>query len=542
MRNLIQLLRLYKKEITSVYFYAAISGLIQLTLPLGIQTIIGLVMGATMVTSIYVLILLIVISVILVGIFQYRQIQMVEKIQQKIFVDYSFLFTESIPRVDLTKVDRYYLPEKVNRFFDVVYLQKGFSKILLELPIASIQLLLGVLLLSFYHPFFIIFCILLLLIVFAVIQFTARRGLITSIEESNRKYEIAAWLEEIARVVKSFKLTQGTHYNIRKTDEILVNFLKARNAHFTVLSFQFKTLILVKFIITLMMLLVGTYLLIDQKINIGEFVAAELVILTLISASEKVITSLENVYDTLTGLEKLNSVVLIDQEDEGFVDWNSTDTGADIRLEKVSFTFQDGSKPFSELNFEFNPNERVWISGTYGSGKSSLIMLLSGNYNNYSGVYTLNNVPVVNIKKESMRKQVGLFFNEMEIFSGTLLENITLERQELSRDKVLSIANKSGLGEFIKTLPKGLDTKLDSMGKNMSSKIVKKILLLRAISNKPSLLLMDEPFDSLSSEERISLLNYLKEELKNSTMLISTHDYKELEGFFTQKINLDQKK
>ena len=271
-----------KKEIVSIYFYAILSGLLQLSVPLGVQAIIGFVLGASMVTSIYVLIIVVVVGVLMVGIMQINQVRIIEKIQQSIFARYAFAFAETIPRFDLKKIDNYYLPEKVNRFFDTLSVQKGLSKLLLDIPTASIQILFGLLLLTLYHPFFIVFGFLLLVILWLILKFTSKKGLATSLQESAYKYEVVAWLEEMARVIKSFKFSQGTHLNLEKTDKNMMGYLSARTAHFGVLLFQYKTLVFFKVAITTAMLTVGTYLLLNQQLNIGEFIAAEIVILTLI--------------------------------------------------------------------------------------------------------------------------------------------------------------------------------------------------------------------------------------------------------------------
>jgi ABC-type bacteriocin/lantibiotic exporter with double-glycine peptidase domain len=140
------LIQEHKKEVTSIYLFSILGGIVNLSLPLGVQTIIGLVMGATMVTSIYVLIFLVVLGVFLMGLFQINQMKIIESIQQKIFAHYAYEFAEKIPRLDLKQMDKYYLPEKVNRFFDTLNIQKGFAKLLLDIPVASVQIIFGIIL------------------------------------------------------------------------------------------------------------------------------------------------------------------------------------------------------------------------------------------------------------------------------------------------------------------------------------------------------------------------------------------------------------
>jgi ABC-type bacteriocin/lantibiotic exporter with double-glycine peptidase domain len=130
----------YKADISAIYFYAILSGLVQLTVPMGVQAIIGFVIAASMVTSTYILIMLVVIGVGAVGLMQINQMKIIEKVQQKIFTEHAFEYAEKVPRFDLIKSDSFYLPEKINTFFETLNIQKGLSKILLDVPLASIQI------------------------------------------------------------------------------------------------------------------------------------------------------------------------------------------------------------------------------------------------------------------------------------------------------------------------------------------------------------------------------------------------------------------
>jgi ABC-type bacteriocin/lantibiotic exporter with double-glycine peptidase domain len=199
--------------------------------------------------------------------------------------------------VNLSATRKYYLPELVNRFFDTQNLQKGISKILLEIPTALIQILFGILLLSFYHPWFLVFGALVVICVVIIFRFTMESGIKSSIEESDKKYEVASWIEDIAASIKTFKLNSKTEAHLSGTDERVVKYLDDRTSHFRVLVFQYKTIIAFKVIITLVMLVIGTYLLVNQQLNIGAFIATEIVVLSIMAAVEKLIISLESYYD-----------------------------------------------------------------------------------------------------------------------------------------------------------------------------------------------------------------------------------------------------
>ncbi len=523
-KRLWDLIYIEKKEITSIYFYAILSGLVQLSVPIGVQAIIGFVLGASMVTSIYILIFVVVLGVLMVGIMQINQMKIIEKIQQNIFTRNAFEFAETIPRFDLKKVDNYYLPEKVNRFFDTMNVQKGLSKLLLDIPTATIQIIFGLILLSLYHPIFIVFGFILVFILLFILRITSKKGWTSSLEESTYKYEVVAWLEEIARVIKSFKFSQGAHLNLQKTDKNVLGYLKARTTHFNVLLLQYTALVFFKVGITATMLIVGTYLLLNQQLNIGEFIAAEIVILTVISAVEKLIGSLDNVYDIITGLEKLASVTSTPLEKEGSLVLNTQNNGVNIKISDFSFQYLDGKKALSDINISIPANSKVCISGHEGSGKSTLLRVISGNFSDFSGSILINNIPIGNYQLETLRNKTGVYLNQQDIFRGTVWENISMNKQGILPENVTRIAENLGIQSYLDTLQQGFETEIDSAGKKLPSTIVKKILLLRAFANEPNLLLLEEPWQGLEATEKEKIVDYLLHKLQNTTIIVVSND------------------
>jgi ATP-binding cassette, subfamily B, bacterial len=513
------LVREEKKEITSVYFYAILNGLIQLSLPVGIQAIIGFVLGGTLSASLILLISLIVTGVLLVGLMQVNQMKIIEKIQQKIFVRYAYAFADRIPKLDLKKVDSFYLPELVNRFFDTTSLQKSISKLLLDLPTATIQILFGLILLSFYHPAFIFFGIVLLLLIWLILYATGAKGLQSSLEESRFKYGVAGWFEEVARIVKTFKFS-GQALNLSKTNARTIGYLKARTNHFGILLLQYRTLVAFKVIITAAMLIVGVLLLLKQQINIGQFVAAEIIILTVINSIEKIIINLDNVYDTLTAVEKLSKLTDKPVEHGGTYHLN-TDDNIEIEANNLSFGYDDKTV-LKNLSFKIPGNEKAVITGNDGSGKSTLIKLLTGIYTDFKGSLLINGLPVGNYDLSSLRKQTGILFLHENIFHGTLWENLAMDR-EVDKKYVASLVRKTGLLSFLQSLPNGYDTELDPSGKRLPGNVIQKILIVRALSHQPRLLLLEEPWQGLEEQYKLAIQELLLH-LDNTTVVVATND------------------
>ncbi len=525
-KRILQVIKLEKNEISSVYFYAILSGLIQLSLPLGIQSIVSFVLGGAISTSLIVLIALVVFGVFINGMLQVNQMRLIEKVQQKIFVRYSFEFAERLPRINLQKVDSYYLPELVNRFFDTAALQKGISKLLLEIPAATIQILFGLILLAFYHPVFIFFGMILLLIIYLILKLTSAKGMESSLRESDYKYAVGSWLEEIARALPSFKFSRSASLNMQNTDKLVTGYLTHRTIHFNVLLVQYWSLVAFKIAITASMLIVGVILLVNQLLNIGQFIAAEIVILLIIASVEKIMVNLDTVYDVLTSVEKLGKLTDKPLEEDGNIELAAENNGLSIAMSNVSFNYEeaDNNLVLSNINLSIASNEKVCIMGATGSGKSTLLRLASGVYNHFNGNIFINSIPISNYKLESIRSQTGISLHNLDIFQGTLMQNITMGCTDISAQEILKLSEKISLKTFMSELNDGLNTKIDPIGKKLSKNIIQKILLLRALVNNPRLVLMEEPFEGLNETEQQSVKEYLLNQTPYQTILISCND------------------
>ena len=364
-QRFIGLLELERKDIAQIFYYAIFSGMVALSLPLGIQAIINLIQGAQISTSWVVLVILVTIGVLFSGVLQLMQIRIVEAIQQRIFVRSSFELSYRFPKIKLQELRNYYPPELANRFFDTLTIQKGLSKILIDIPSALLQIIFALILLSFYHPFFIIFGILLLFLVFIVFKFTAERGLSTSLQESKNKYKVAHWIQEVARAIVSFKLSGRTKLAIDKNDILVTDYLNARENHFKVLLTQFMQMIGFKVIVTAALLLIGGALVLNQEMNIGQFVAAEIIILLVIASVEKLILGLEPAYDVITSIEKIGQVVdkemeLQDGERPNFADEIT------VQLENIEYKVENREKPIlKDISLTIAHKSRNLITVSY---------------------------------------------------------------------------------------------------------------------------------------------------------------------------------
>jgi len=523
--KLFRLLRLDGKEITALYLLSILSGLIQLSLPLGIQAIINFAIVATgrkqLPASMWVLILLVVLGVLFTGMLKINQMKIVEKIQQKIFTRFSFEFSYRIPKLNVKSIDQYHLPELVNRFFDIPTLQKSMAKLLLDIPTAVIQLCFGLILLAFYNSVFIVFGIILLFILYLILYISSPKGFEASLQESNFKYDIGGWIQEIARGIKTFKFFNSYKLHIEKTNHLLEGYLHARNRHFLILKLQYWSLVVFKILITASMLIVGGILLIRQEINIGQFIAAEIIILTIMNAVEKLIVSLETVYDLLTSVEKINKITEKPIDEEGSYEFIKKQ-GIEIEAKNLSFEF-DKTDILQNISFHIKPGQKVAITGDGDSGKTVLLRLLTGVFQDFQGDLSFDQIPINNYNLNTLRNHIGIYMQKQDIFSASLWENITLGNAEIKEQDVLDVFKIVGLDSFYKSLNKGFDTHLEPTGKQLSSSNVQKLLIARSLLNQPALLLLDEPMKLIAADDKQYLQNYLFG-LNDVTIIFTTND------------------
>lgn len=527
LRRFFKLLELDKKDIYYIYLYAIFAGLINLSLPLGIQAIIGLIAGGAISASLILLVVIVTAATAMSGVLVVMQLTVTETIQRRIFARSAFEFAFRIPRLQLDAMSKYYAPELVNRFFDTLTLQKGLPKILMDFSTSILNILFGLILISFYHPFFVFFDLALLLILFLIFRATGPSGLQTSLKESKYKYQVAHWLEELARSMNTFKLAGNTPLTLKNTDELVCNYLDNRKKHFRILLTQYGSIVGFKTIVTASLLFLGSFLVIDNQINIGQFVAAEIVVILVLNSVEKLMLSMDNVYDVLTALEKLGNVTDLPIEDDKGLDFQEIDSGKGMSLsvQDLHFQYEDAERPtLDEISFDVAAGERVCIAGYNGSGKSTLMHIIAGLYSNFQGNISYNGIPVKSINLSSLRRYIGDTSLQENIFNGTIFQNISLGHTNIKLEDVLWASEQVGLNHYVQRLPNGYDTILKPEGKNVPNSVRARILLARSLAPRPKLLAMESFLNNLEQPDRLAIAEFLTSPDRSWTLVTITDD------------------
>ncbi len=522
-----RMLKTESKEIGHVYFYSILIGLVNLALPLGIQSIINLISGGVFINSVIVLMIVVIIAVILAGVLQIIQISAVERMQQRIFARAAYEFSFRFPRMRMESIMGYYPPELANRFFDVVNIQKSLPKLLIELTAAVIQIFFGLVLLAFYHPFFIFFGTVLLLALFFLFRFTGPLALSTSIKESTYKYETAYWIEELGRTMGSFKLGGISNFPVQAMDSRVYKWLKARKAHFRILLNQFIAIVGFKTIVTSGLLILGSYLVVERAINLGQFVAAEIIIVLVIGSVEKLISTLEVIYDFFTSVEKISKISEIPLEQSGGIRLSDLDLQGPLVVSTKNLSYQyphRSSSTLSNINFNAPAGYNVGVCGYSGSGKSTLLRIISGLLQDYKGVLTINGIPVRNLNLIDYRGLVGDILEESQVFEGNIEDNITMGRPGVDVDNLLESVNTSGLDRWVNESEAGFYRRTSPAFYITEVPLTRRILIARGLVDRPKMLIVDDFFFNMPRHIKMNLVNQILSKKNDRTTIIASND------------------
>lgn len=521
-----QLLRRERGDIGLVYLYATLNGLIYLTLPLGVQSITGLVSGGLILQPVVLLILFVTLGSLATGLLQLLQLGVVELLQQRIFAQLAFEFAFRLPRVRLERVRDEYLPEVMNRFFESVIIQKSLAKLLTESTTAALQVLFGLVLLTFYHPYFAAFSVLLLGVLALLFRISGPRGLATSLAESADKYATVRWLQEIGRSITAFKFAGSSAFAVARMDRHVTDYLHHRKAHFRVLVQQALGMVIFKTVVIGTVLVLGSLLVINRQITLGQFVASEIVIVMVMAGIEKLILSLSTLYDILTAVEKAGHVADLPVERDGGGALAATPgTGMKLHTTALRYRYPGASVAAVDgVSLDVEPGARVVITGFDGAGQTTLLRVLAALYHDFEGGLAYDGRPARSLDLAALRGQVGQLLSASDLFDGTLAENLRVGRAHLTDADLAEALGAVGAGDWLATLPEGLAAPIHSGGRSLPSHLIARLLLAQAIVGNPRLVVMDDFFQNLEAQTRDLFVELLMDRRRPWTVIAVSHD------------------
>lgn len=499
--SLLRLLSDESSDLITVAVYASIVALFSLTIPLASQGIIDSVSLGTFTNQIVVLCGAVSVGLLLYGAFNVLQYYTVDMLQRRLFASSALEMAYRLPSMRRSALEGEYGPALVNRFFDVVSMQKSLSKLLLNGMEYALVALASLVLLTIYSTFFLLVGLLAVLFAPMLIWGLGRNGLTTSIEQSSTKYAMAHWLEDLARCQQSFKLNGAMSYVHTRTDRIASEYVRARGNHFRVFGRQLAAAAIFRALIVGLALGIGGYLVTGGQITLGQFVAAELVIVSLTSSSFNLVELFVSGYDLLTAISKILHVTEKPLESLGGEDVPEGTGPAALRLQNVTIRYGDGAPALDNVSFEMDAGTHVCVVGESGAGKTTLTRALVRLHDPDQGQITFDGHDVARLDPQAYRRVVGLAMPTDELFKGTVEENITMGRS-FDYETLERALRLACLDEDILTLPDGLKTPVMSAGLEFPEGLVRRIMIARAVIGDPRVLVLDEAFNGVEESTK----------------------------------------
>ncbi|WP_395088976.1 peptidase domain-containing ABC transporter [Armatimonas sp.] len=511
MARLLKLLSEDKSDLGVLAVYTVVTGLLGLAMPLAVQSLVNSVAAST-VQPLVVLSLLVLMGLLAAGWLSLLQLSLVETLQQRLFARSALKIARNLIHSTSRALYGTYAPELANRFFDVLTVQKSLAKLLLDGLAAALQAVVGLVVLAFYDKSGLLlgFDVLVLLTIGFVIFPLGINGLRTSLAESAEKYHLAGWLEELARCRLSFKLHGTPEFLLSHAENRVAAWLRERRRHFTVTFRQEAGNQLFTALASAGVLAIGGYLVVQRELTLGQLIAAQLIVANVLKGTDKLLRQAETLYDLLTGLDKTGYLTDLETEREGGHDIPSSPSGgAKVLVNDVHFTYPGGREVLSGLSLSLAPGERISLVGASGTGKSTLASLLGGLEEASFGLIEINGVELRGASLGRLRELVNIMSYEDAIFEGTIEDNIRMGRQSISSEQVRWAIELAQCVDELAALPEGLQTRLVPGGGNLSRGQAQRLLIARAIVDKPELLIFDEAFTGLDENTTLAILDGL---------------------------------
>jgi|GEM_PF-281102 len=518
--------QLFEEERSTLWvivIYSVAIGLLSLSLPIAVQALVNTVAFGTVLQPLVVLTLIVLVVLCFAGVLTVMRSYVVEIMQRRLFARIAADVMHKLLHVRKDTFDHIHGPELVNRFFDIVTVQKAASFLLIDGLAIVTSTVIGLVLLGFYHPMLLVFDLILLLSIAFVLWPLGRGAVPTAIDESRAKYRLAAWLEELARNSVTFKSPDGLSYAFSTTDELVTTWSIHRKSHFRILFRQIIGTVAIQAIFSAALLGFGGWLVIERQLTLGQLVASELIVTLVVSSFAKFGKQLETFYDLIAAADKVGHLIDLPLEEEGHESTPDTWQPASLQLSHISYGYPTRRKVLDELNLEVKSGERVGIIGLGSSGKSTLVDILYGLRQPTTGRVLLDDLDYRQIRLGDLRTHIALV-REIEIFEGTIADNIRLGNPDITSRELRKILAQVGILEAVEALPQGIETMLMTGGRPLSPRQSVALMVARAIVCQPRLLIVDEDFVALDDIDcEADLVNVLADRNQPWTLILIAH-------------------
>jgi len=445
--------------------------------------------------------------------FKTYRLHLIELLQRRLHVNalehYSQLFINWYPEA----FEKVRSQLAFHKFFEIFVFQKSFVRVIKEGFQLSIQLIIGFIIISFYHVSFFAYSILLSILYYFIIRSQWNNILQKNLELSDKKYQSISWLEQQSLNRDTFLSKGASQFALDKSYDMTKSYIEKRAEFFTLFIKQIKQILSIQFIATFILFLIGTFLVYRKQLNLGQFIAAEIIITSIMLSFGKVTELLEDLYDSIISSYKLFAA----SEDLKKI----AKSGKELNSNEHTWQIHQLKLPSGRiLNAIFEKQKKIAVYAKEGSGKTLLVNYMLRYKENYEGLILLNNIDIKELSSKSFYSNVAVIRDEPQFFAGSIWDNLVLGNPKINEEEVIQVLKQVGVYSHINKLPQQMQTTLALNGFPLSETYAKLLLISRAFLLHPGTVIVDGVLDSMDTVMLEKLISFFK--LQKQTVLIMT--------------------
>lgn len=505
------LISLERKMLGIIASYAMAIGLFLLCVPIAVQELVSTFSFAVQPVMIFTLALVIGGALTGAAAFRILQARAVETLQQRVYTRIAIAFTARLPRMQ----EETFLPQQAHRFIEADLLTRALVAMVADLFNVAVVGTIGMTMLIFFHPYFLLYNILLIGGFVALLAFFGRGGFLITLEMSRLNYEIFHWMQNIAANLPHLRAAGHSPYLMEKTDALTKAYARVRQRRSDLLTGrQYKAAALWQVAGHTGMIATAGMLVAEGQLTVGQFAAAEVLAAQLLLNMDTLARRMAHMFFAFVAFRELDAFFSLPQDHSGdkmIVPRGQFGLdGLTLRAVHLAFAHPDDAPLFQEVNLEVAAGEKLVVLCATNTQKTALAKVLAGLLPPTAGTVYYNGMNLAEVSLESIDACRSLMLDSHPtLLHGTIENNLTLGRSGISHDDLLWAVRFVELDEEIDRLPDGLATQITGHRDQFTSSQTLRLLLARAIITRPHLLIIDGTLHSMAPALREVLLRRL---------------------------------
>lgn len=513
-----------------VLIYSLAISLLTLAVPLSVQLLVDTVANIALPRAVILIALLLFTLLFLSGVMYALRAYAMELFSRKIYARISSEIAMTAMLAESDYFEEHQQADLFNRYFDIVTLKKSLPSILTNGFTLLLQAIIGFTVVSFYHFYLLIYCLVLIALIWLIWRLWGWAAINTAFRLSQAKYDTAAWLQSLAVTNESYRATLDPTFAIEETDRLVGEHIACQERHFRHTFAQLLSFLFLYASASAILLGVGGWLVIAGELTLGQLVAAELIMLSILVGLPQLAGYLDTFFDVCAAVEEISRFRDVETQLPAKASAVAMPADTQIRFKEVRLSRFGRTKTF---DFVLPRESTVRVVGNPLSLKW-LAELLRGNYQPEAGLITLGGIDNLEIDRQALRQSIKVIdrVTLLPMSISAYLDLFVSDTSEYSKQQALSALK---LDEDIARLNGGLKAKLSRSAWPLTQPQAIRLKLATALLARPRVLVLGDIVDSVEREVINETLARLQ---AAGTTVLYYSKREDLQGF-THRLEID---